>query len=88
MSGASYAGTVFQLTVTMSAADSIAPTTAATRCHSPSTVRTPTMTWRKAITSPEPTGCWSANCRSGSATSQGCSVFSHFTMEPRLPPSK
>lgn len=88
MSGASYTATVRQLTVTSSAAESSAPNAAATRCQRPRTVSTPTTTWRKATVSPAPTGWESAKSRSGSAIAHGCSEVSHFTIEPRSPPSK
>ncbi len=35
-----------------------------------------------------PTGCERAKSRSGSASAHGCRELSHFTMEPRSPPSK
>lgn len=88
MSGVSYAGTVRQLTVTSSAADSRAPIDAANRCQSPKTVSTPAMTCRKATVSPAPMGCARARSRSGSAMPHGWSEASQVTIEPRLPPSK
>lgn len=61
---------------------------AANRCQSPNTVRTPAMTWRKAMVRPAPTGWFRASSRRGSAAAQGWREASQVTMEPRLPPSK
>ncbi len=87
-SGASYTGTVRQLTVRIRAADSSAPRPAAARCHSPMKVSTPMTIWRKATVSPAPTGWATAKSRSGAATAHGWSEPSQATREPRSSPSK